>query len=112
MPTIEMHLVQQVQRGPLCKRQSIHWLAKRLLWLSTQPEMHLDMLTTKCRHSDELVSEHCRLRERSDSVYVPIKTYSVYEQPSWWGQKQGIQAMNMRGVVSSQTTPNLPSGCA
>ena len=99
VPTIEMHLLQQVERGPLCKRHIVRWLAKRWLWCSTQQPMHLDMFTTPCGHSDQLVTERCPLNAlahvaitqvsdarqvsfvlRSDSLYITIKTSSVNQQ--------------------------------
>ena len=81
--------------------------------------MHLNMFTTSCRHSDELVSERCRLNalahvaitrvldarqgpfvQRSDSIYVLIKTSTVHQQPRC---RHGV-----RDGVDPRTTPTLP----
>ena len=80
IPTIEVHLVQQVERGPLCKRHIVRWLATRLLWFTTQKAIQVDMFTTPCRHSDELVPERCRLKALAHvaitQVLMPAKARS------------------------------------
>ena len=120
VPTIEMNLVQQVERCPFCEQHIIRWLAKRLLWFSTQPPKALGDVYDPCGHSDDSVSERCRLNALSHVATTHVldaRQNTLRSRQEIQGQQINLAVIVVRSKAKHEsheyprrphTTPNMP----